>query len=81
MAHQLQQYEESLSLSLWACLLAVQKLSWEFQKLKEDRSYSFLYRPVSQLLGVSVPLLKREDVKGTHHWASYGFTCMTMERT
>ncbi|KAK4810568.1 hypothetical protein QYF61_004531 [Mycteria americana] len=40
-----------------------------------------LYGPVSQLLGVSVLLLKREDIEGTHHGAPYGFTCVTTERT
>ncbi|KAK4823308.1 hypothetical protein QYF61_000521 [Mycteria americana] len=40
LAGQLWQYEESLSSSLWACISAVEKLSWEFQQFKEDRSYS-----------------------------------------
>ncbi|XP_009463217.1 PREDICTED: insulin receptor substrate 2 [Nipponia nippon] len=46
-AGQLQQYEKSVSSSLWACTLAVEKLSeklsQEFQQLRED-----LYGPVSQ---------------------------------
>ena len=34
-----------------------------------------LYGPVSHPLGVSVPLLKRED---THQMPLYGFTCVTL---
>ena len=40
MAGQLRQYKESLSSSLWACVSAVEKLSQEFQKFKEDMSSS-----------------------------------------
>jgi len=39
-----------------------------------------LYKPISHLLEVSIPLLEREDIVGTHHVPSCGFTCMTMER-
>ncbi|GAB0209767.1 hypothetical protein GRJ2_003442400 [Grus japonensis] len=77
-AGRLWQYEESLSSSL---VSAVEKLSWEFQQLKEDVSYFPLYRPISRLLGVSVPLLKREDIEGAHHEAPCGFTCATRKRT
>ena len=40
MAGQLQQYEGSLSSSLWACILAVKKLPLEFQQFREGKSYS-----------------------------------------
>jgi len=40
-----------------------------------------LYGPVSQLLGVSIPLLRREEIEGTHRKAPCGFTCMTTETT
>ncbi|KAK4818478.1 LOW QUALITY PROTEIN: hypothetical protein QYF61_014180 [Mycteria americana] len=40
LAGQLQQYEESLSSSLWTCISAVEKLSQEFQQFKDNRSYS-----------------------------------------
>ena len=85
LAGQLQQYEESLSSSLWACVSAVEKLfeklSQEFQQFKEDTSCSHLYTPVSHPVGVSIPPLKREDTEGTHHGAPCGFTCVTVERT
>jgi len=42
---------------------------------------SHIYRLVSWLSGVSVPLLKREDIESTHHEAPCAFTCTTMERT
>lgn len=47
-----------------------------------ERTYPtcHLYGPVSWLLGIRVPLLKREDIVGTHHGVPYGFTCVTMER-
>ncbi|KAK4819195.1 hypothetical protein QYF61_026811 [Mycteria americana] len=64
-ASNLREYEESISSSL---VPAVEKLSRKVQRLKEDMSYS-------------PPLLKREDIEGTHHRAPYGFTCVTMERT
>lgn len=35
------------------------------------------YKPISQLLEVSLPLLERED---THHVPYCGFTCMTLQR-
>ncbi|KAM6099853.1 uncharacterized protein LJ206_003370 [Theristicus caerulescens] len=40
LAGQLRQYEESLSSSLRACISAVEKLSQDFQRFKEDMSYS-----------------------------------------
>ncbi|KAM6097713.1 uncharacterized protein LJ206_001003 [Theristicus caerulescens] len=40
LAGQLQQYEESLSSSLRACISAVEKLSQDFQRFKEDMSSS-----------------------------------------
>ena len=78
----------SLSSFSWACILAVEKLSQEFYKLKEsaietlsrefqqfkkDTSYAFhLYE--HQLLGASIPLLKKGDVVGTHHVPPCGST-------
>ncbi|KAK4821074.1 hypothetical protein QYF61_012416 [Mycteria americana] len=40
LAGKLQQYKKCLSSSLWACISAVEKLSWEFQQFKEDMSCS-----------------------------------------
>jgi len=40
LAGQAWQYKESFSSSLWACVLVVEKLSWECQQLKEDLPYS-----------------------------------------
>ncbi|XP_071657674.1 hsp90 co-chaperone Cdc37-like 1 [Patagioenas fasciata] len=54
LAGQLRQYEENLSCSL---VSAVEELSRKVHQLKEDTPY--LYRPVSQLLGVNVLLLNR----------------------
>lgn len=39
-----------------------------------------LYEPVLHPLGVSLPLLKREDIVDTHHVRSGGFTLVTVER-
>jgi len=39
------------------------------------------YGPSSQLLGASVPLLRRDYTEATHPGALYCFTCVTTERT
>ncbi|GAB0206745.1 hypothetical protein GRJ2_003140100 [Grus japonensis] len=70
-AGRLQQYEESLSSSLVP----------EGPATQGECPIPHLYGPVSVLLNVSIPLLKREDIEGTHHETLHGFTCMTMERT
>ncbi|GAB0207412.1 hypothetical protein GRJ2_003206800 [Grus japonensis] len=76
-AGRLWQYKESLSPSsqLWRNCPGMSKNS------KRICPAAHLYGPVSQLFRVSVPLLKREDVEGTHHETTCGFTCVTMERT
>lgn len=80
LAGQLCHYEESLSSPLWSCTLAVVKL---VQQIKEKKICLFpnLYGPVSHLLGVSMPLHRREELVGTHHVPPCGFTCVTKGRT
>ena len=74
-AVRLRQYEESLSSS------AVKKLSQEFQQFKEEMSYSPPVWAASQLLGTSVPLLRRGNTEATYPGAPCGSTCVTTERT
>lgn len=54
-----------------------------FKNSKEKKQLQLLlqlYEPMLHPLGVSVPLLKREDIVDTHHVASGAFTFMTMDR-
>ncbi|GAB0208177.1 ubiquitin carboxyl-terminal hydrolase 4 [Grus japonensis] len=69
-AGRLWQYEDSLSSSL---ISAVEKLLGSFNNSARMCPTPHLYRPVFQLLGVSVPLLQRGDIEGTHHEAPRGF--------
>jgi len=79
MAVRLRQYEESLSSSL---VSAVEKLSRRSSNSNRVFPTPHLcLAPVSQLLGASVPLLKRGNTEAIHHGAPCGFTCMTTERT
>jgi len=57
--------------------------NWPGRSRKSRRIYPtpHLYGPASQLLGVSVPLLRKGNTEATHHGALCGFTCVTMERT
>jgi len=77
-AVRLQQYEESLFSSL---ISAMENCPGRSSKSKTMCPTLQLYRPASQLLGVSVPLLRREDTEAIHHGALCGFTCVTTERT
>lgn len=64
------QYEDSLSSSLQACVSALEKV---VQRLLH------LYKPVLLSLEVSNILPGREDIVGTHHIPSCGFTYKIME--
>jgi len=82
-AAHLWQYEDNLSSFPQAWISVVDSL--KNQKIC-SKSYlknwigptSHLYRPVPQLLGEIMPLLKRDCMQ---HEAPCGFTCVTMERT
>jgi len=71
----LRQYEESFSSSL---VSAVEKLVWEVRRVGPA---PHLYGQVSQLLGASVPLLRKGNTEAIHPGAPCGSTCMTTERT
>ena len=83
-AGQVRQYEDNLSSSLQACISAVERLSKKSENLFKNCSKYWigptlhLYGTVAQLLGWSVPLLKRD---GTHHKAPCDVTCVAMEGT
>jgi len=52
-----------------------------FSKSKGRCPTPDLYGPVSELLGASISLLKKEDTEATQQGTPCGSTCVTTERT
>ncbi|XP_049650026.1 uncharacterized protein LOC126035459 isoform X2 [Accipiter gentilis] len=75
-ARQLHQYEENLSSSLQACILAVEKLSQDVQQIKEDMSYSTLVRTnVSAIRSERSSAQEREYRRYTTRGALWFYLC------
>lgn len=72
LACQILQYKGSLSSSLWACVLAVEGLSWTSSNLKRTCP-SNLYSPVSEVLGVGASLPKRREYGRCTPWSTLWF--------